>query len=329
MFHHRSVSVRLFHRVALAMVFLTGFWGMGCSDDSIRTGPSYRVIPRAHPTGTLLTDHEGGLWRVGAWPDRDRVTGEEAARTHLDTSVAIPMAPVEEICLRDSGIIWHGRELWELTRLPDGSYAYLDRARHLRRGTELMVIRAWGDDPDHAATWEMSMDVLLAEYRDLGLMPFPDGTLVRSEGRIWYLWSGEAHPFLTEELARIVGYDPTTRAIDVPMPVLERYVTIGFPLDIETFLICPYAAARVHGENDADGDGAPRSRDCDDEDPNRAPGREELCDGIDNDCDGVIDNGFAVGLPCTMENECRSPGVTACNFDRWSVSCQNEEAVCE
>ncbi len=31
--------------------------------------------------------------------------------------------------------------------------------------------------------------------------------------------------------------------------------------------------------------------DCDDEDSTVNPGEEELCDGIDNDCDGIVDGG--------------------------------------
>jgi hypothetical protein len=39
---------------------------------------------------------------------------------------------------------------------------------------------------------------------------------------------------------------------------------------------------------DADADGSPKRDDCDDNDPQTWPGAPELCDGVDNDCDGVV-----------------------------------------
>ena len=40
---------------------------------------------------------------------------------------------------------------------------------------------------------------------------------------------------------------------------------------------------------DGDGDGSPVDDDCDDANPAAYPGAIELCDGVDNDCDGTID----------------------------------------
>ncbi len=46
-------------------------------------------------------------------------------------------------------------------------------------------------------------------------------------------------------------------------------------------------------ELDSDGDGArPCEGDCDDADPSRWPGSAELCNGIDDDCDSLVDEDF-------------------------------------
>ena len=57
------------------------------------------------------------------------------------------------------------------------------------------------------------------------------------------------------------------------------------------------AAAIYQGANDSagpadcDGDGFDRANDCDDSDPTVYPGGTEICDGLDNDCNGLVDDG--------------------------------------
>ena len=66
----------------------------------------------------------------------------------------------------------------------------------------------------------------------------------------------------------------------------------------------------LSAQSDCDGDGyTPAQGDCDDADPTRHPGAAEVCDCIDNDCDGTVDRpdcaGFdsdGDGIACGADN---------------------------
>ncbi|MFT5585948.1 MAG: hypothetical protein ACI9VR_003544 [Cognaticolwellia sp.] len=55
------------------------------------------------------------------------------------------------------------------------------------------------------------------------------------------------------------------------------------------FLILLALSACTEPEVDADGDGVVASEDCDDTDADINPAAEEVCDGVDNNCDGDVD----------------------------------------
>ena len=65
--------------------------------------------------------------------------------------------------------------------------------------------------------------------------------------------------------------------------------------------------------------------DCDDNNPDVNPGATELCNGIDDNCSGTIDDGFNVGDPCTVgTGVCENPGTVVCTPDGTGSICDAE-----
>jgi large repetitive protein len=54
---------------------------------------------------------------------------------------------------------------------------------------------------------------------------------------------------------------------------------------------------------DADAGYVENDRDCDDTDPGAAPDAEEICDEVDNDCDGVVDDGVTVEFYADLDGD--------------------------
>lgn len=55
---------------------------------------------------------------------------------------------------------------------------------------------------------------------------------------------------------------------------------------------------------DNDGDGYPKGTDCDDTNSQIYPGAAEVCDGMDNDCDGMVDENCGF-VPCNTDSDCK------------------------
>ena len=77
---------------------------------------------------------------------------------------------------------------------------------------------------------------------------------------------------------------------------------------------------------DGDGDGYRRADaggpDCDDAHATVYPGAPETCDGLDNNCNGQVDEGFALGIGCDAGlGVCAAVGTTVCSSDHARAVC--------
>ena len=72
---------------------------------------------------------------------------------------------------------------------------------------------------------------------------------------------------------------------------------------------------------DADGDGYTSDVDCNDSDPNVHPGTVEICDGIDNDCNGQVDDGISATPTSCGVGACVASGTLSCVNGQMVDSC--------
>jgi hypothetical protein len=83
--------------------------------------------------------------------------------------------------------------------------------------------------------------------------------------------------------------------------------------------------------DDFDRDGSPVGpdceqvlEDCDDNDATRHPGAQEVCDGVDNDCDGAVDNGVVTGA-CALTLGVCAGSMQVCHPEAGLLGCGSDQ----
>lgn len=88
-----------------------------------------------------------------------------------------------------------------------------------------------------------------------------------------------------------------------------------------------FGDSEASGDTDYNADYVNNNLDCNDDDTTLSPNATELCDGIDNDCDGEQDEDFTdLAESCSVgEGACADTGIYVCSEDGLDVACTATE----
>lgn len=88
---------------------------------------------------------------------------------------------------------------------------------------------------------------------------------------------------------------------------------------------CEVATGCVDDDGDGYGPMCANGADCNDLDPTVYEGATEVCDGVDNNCDGTPDEGYQIGMACTYgTGACQADGTIQCDPNTGGTFCTGQ-----
>ena len=256
--------------------------------------------PRWHPMGTLLKDASGDFWMVeNPFERAPAFSSDLLAEVGLRGRNAISMSSEEERCLAPvNDHDWAPREIdgWEPAADVRGQTWVYHSALGFRRMASSEVLASWGFS-SHPRFFPGTVEVW-RNLRVVNPLGFRDGQLIQTETGTYYLMHNEAWNFEDETLLEEAGYTASTLLHTTDARLFDQLDLVG-TFTHEDFSACTAPSLLRTEGHDEDGDGVPDIRDCLVYDPTVGQGLPEVCDGKDNDCNGIIDDVSSAGALCS------------------------------
>ncbi|MFN7143080.1 MAG: FG-GAP-like repeat-containing protein, partial [Myxococcota bacterium] len=184
----------------------------------------------------------------------------------------------------------------------------------------------WSWSPDQAnaeaGTAFAGGDANADGYGDLAIGVMKYDGYGADEGRVWLFPGGpdgldDTDPFELTTWQSGVMFGETVTLVDTDADGDDDLHVGSSAADYQTYWYENTGAVAAWDLGDGDGDGDIDATDCAPDDPDRGAGAPELCDGVDNDCDGLVDEELptwyadtdrdGAGDPATARETCTPP----------------------
>ncbi len=321
---------------------------------SVFKGVACNSLVTWHPAGTLISPEisNGGIvYLVGSngvtlYPIVDDLYGTFTAMKY-DWKKVVYVSDKEMDCFEEStnkvssvpfGFFeresWFGmvKKIYFYYGLPQDSNRY---KIEVTKGVQNLVVKSWGFDEIPKLS-EEEIEKLYSQYpKAHGHAFVREGTVLESDNGGMYIVSAtQAHP-ITKDVLLKAGYNLNT-TLKIPQSDVEKVVSeIGEMYTEGTFATCgaqmcaafqkpnQLSACVIAEVVDEDGDGSLSTKDCNDHNAKQNADSTEICsDGIDNNCNGKIDEVTCNNESdedekptCALQEDCNTPFDDNCNGD--------------